>query len=70
MACGSCGFQYQEKLQAEIAIHSRDLSSPLVFIFPSILVCMNCGKPEIVEEFVIPDNELRLLSKLETSVPD
>jgi len=24
---------------------------------------MNCGKPEFAEEFVIPDSELRLLSK-------
>ena len=63
MACKSCGLQNQEKFQTEIAIHSRDLEAPLVLVFPSILVCMNCGKPEFVEEFVIPGNELRLLSK-------
>ena len=62
MACGSCGFQNQEKFQTEIAIHPRDLQSPLVLVFPRILVCMNCGKPEFAEEFVIPGDELRLLS--------
>jgi hypothetical protein len=63
----SCGFQYQEKLRAEIAIHSRGSHDPLVIVFPSISVCMNCGKLEIVKEFLIPENELRLLSKRETA---
>jgi hypothetical protein len=63
MACPSCGFQKQEKFGTEIAIHSHDSQDPLVLVFPSILVCMNCGKPEFAEEFVIPGNELRLLSK-------
>ena len=63
MACVSCGFQNQTTFRAEIAIHSRGSHDPLVFVFPSIMVCMNCGKPEFAEEFVIPDNELILLSK-------
>jgi hypothetical protein len=63
VACASCGFQNPEKFRVEIAIHSHDSHDPLVFVFPSILVCMNCGKPEFAEEFVIPDDQLRLLSK-------
>jgi hypothetical protein len=63
VACAFCGFQNQEKFWTEIAIHSCDLHGPLVVVFPKILVCMNCGKPEFAEEFVIPDKELRLLSK-------
>ena len=67
MACVSCGFEKHETFLAEIAIHSRGSHDPLVLVFPSILVCMNCGKPEFAEEFVIPDNELRQLSKRGTA---
>jgi hypothetical protein len=63
VACGSCGLQSQEEFFAEIAIHSRDLQGPLVLVFPKIMVCMNCGKLQFAEEFVVPDNELRLLAK-------
>jgi hypothetical protein len=63
VACASCGFQNQDKFQAEIAIHSRDIQDPPVLVFPRILVCMNCGKPEFTEEFAISDDQLRLLSK-------
>jgi hypothetical protein len=34
-----------------------------VFVFPEIYVCLNCGKPEFAEEFTIPENELRLITK-------
>ena len=61
MACKSCGSENQEKLRTEIAIHSPDLNKPLVFIFPTLFVCLNCGKPEIAEEFSIPRDELLLL---------
>jgi hypothetical protein len=36
---------------------------PLVFVFPEIFACLNCGKPEFAEEFRIPETELRLLTK-------
>jgi hypothetical protein len=67
VACGSCGFQYQEKLWAEVAIHSSDFQGPFVLIFPRILVCMNCGKLELTEEFVISDHQLGLLSKRDSA---
>jgi len=35
---------------------------PLVFVFPEIFVCLNCGKSEFAEEFSVPENELRLLT--------
>jgi hypothetical protein len=62
----SCGFENQEEFWAEIAFHPHGLPSSLVmFIFPRILVlvCMNCGRPQFAKEFVIPNKELRLLSK-------
>jgi hypothetical protein len=61
VACKSCGTEGQCKFPTEVAIHVRD--EPLVFVFPEIFVCLNCGKPEIAEEFRIPENELRLLTK-------
>jgi len=61
--CVSCGLEKHETFLAEIAIHARSSYEPLVFVFPSILVCMNCGKPEFAEKFFIPNNELGLLSK-------
>ena len=63
MACKLCGAEGQSKFPAEIAIHSRDRDRPLVFVFPSISVCLNCGKPEFAEEFTVPESELRLLTK-------
>jgi hypothetical protein len=61
--CESCGSQNLEKFIAEIAIHSHDIRTPLVFVFPKILVCMNCGRLEPAEEFVVPKGELQLLSQ-------
>ena len=61
MACKSCGTAGQGEFPTEVAIHVPDIKSPLVFVFPSIFVCLNCGKPEFAEEFTIPENELHLL---------
>jgi hypothetical protein len=65
MKCVSCGSQNIEKFQTETAIHlhSHDMKAPLVLVFPSVLVCMNCGKLDVAEEFVVPDDELRQLLK-------
>jgi hypothetical protein len=63
MACKSCGSKNQEEFRTEIAIHLPGLDKPLVFIFPTLLVCLNCGKPEIAEEFRIPRDELLCLQE-------
>jgi hypothetical protein len=63
VACTLCGAEKQEKFSTEIAVHSRDPNKPLVFVFPKILLCLNCGKPEFPREFVVPENELRDLAK-------
>ena len=44
----------------EIAIHFRGLEGldkPIVWAFPKIKVCLNCG----LSEFVVPDRELQVL---------
>ena len=62
MACESCGSDNQSKFTAEIAIHSpglKDLDKPQVWVFPELLVCIDCGNAE----FAIPETELRVLTK-------
>jgi hypothetical protein len=61
--CGSCGSQNLDKFYTELAIHSHDIRAPLAFVFPKILVCMNCGRLEPAEEMVVPKAELQLLSQ-------
>lgn len=65
MTCASCGSQSIDKFQTEIAIHlhSQDRKAPLVFAFPKVLVCLNCGKLEVAGEFAVPEDELRKLLK-------
>ena len=60
LACKSCGSNKQSKFLAEIAIHFpglKGLEKPIVWVFPQLLVCLNCGNTE----FVVPETELRLL---------
>ena len=63
MVCKSCGSANPQQFRTEIAIHPHDLNQPPVFVFPKILVCMNCGKLELAEEFVVPKGELQLLAQ-------
>jgi hypothetical protein len=39
------------------------LNKPIVFVFPQLVVCMDCG----TAEFVVPDAELRKLAKGESA---
>lgn len=62
MTCKSCGSDKQRKFTAEIAIHFPGLSGlekPIVWVFPKLLVCLNCGNAE----FSVPESELRVLAK-------
>jgi len=41
-----CSSKNQRKLNAELALHfpgRKGLDKPIVWAFPEILVCMNCG---------------------------
>lgn len=62
MSCRSCGSGNQTKFAAEMSIHTLGLENvdkPAVWVFPSLLACMDCGFAELT----IAQNELRLLGK-------
>jgi hypothetical protein len=61
MPCKSCGSDELGKFIAEIAIHFpglKNIDKAHVWVFPDLLICLNCG----TTEFVIPERELRLLA--------
>ena len=69
MACKSCHSENQLNFNGEVAIHFPGLAGldkPVVFVFPKLLICLNCG----FTEFEVPETELRLLAKSETAGAD
>jgi hypothetical protein len=61
MACKACASDRLKSFNGEIAIHLPRLegsNDPIVWVFPRVLVCLNCG----VAEFAIPDAELSVLA--------
>jgi hypothetical protein len=66
MTCKGCGSDRQSKFTAEVAIHFpglEGLKKPIVWVFPELLLCLNCGKAE----FIVPDKELRILAKKDSA---
>jgi hypothetical protein len=62
MTCKSSTSENQRKFTSQIAVHFsglKNLDKPHVFVFPELLVCLDCGSTE----FVIPETELLLLGK-------
>ena len=60
--CRSCGSAKQGKSSGEMAIHFpglKNLDQPIVWVFPKIVVCLDCG----TAEFVLSEAELRQLAK-------
>jgi hypothetical protein len=60
MLCKSCQSQNGREFNGEIAIHSsglKGLNKPIVWVFPKLLVCLDCG----FTEFAIPETELCVL---------
>ena len=60
MSCKSCQSQSQRNFNGEIAIHFpglKDLDKPIVWVFPKLLVCLDCG----FTEFLVPETELLVL---------
>ena len=58
--CKSCGSDRQKKFTGEIVIHFpglKNVNKPTVWVFPDVLVCLNCGSAE----FAVPEAELRVL---------
>ena len=61
MACKRCDSPSQSTFNGEVAIHFpglNGLDKPIVFVFPKIVVCLQCG----LTEFTVPEKELRLLA--------
>jgi len=54
MSCKLCASENLSRVATEIAIHLPGLSTPHVFLFPRVVVCMDCG----FTEFSIPETEL------------
>jgi hypothetical protein len=60
MSCKWCKSEHQSNFNGEVAIHFpglKSLNKPVVFVFPKLLVCLNCG----FTEFVVPHAELCVL---------
>jgi hypothetical protein len=61
-SCRSCQSANQSMFNGEIAIHFpglKGLEKPIVWVFPKLPVCLNCG----LAEFVVPEAELRQLEE-------
>ena len=57
MGCKRCASEKLRNFGGELAIHFsglRNLGKPHVWVFPTMLVCLNCG----FVEFVLPDEQL------------
>ena len=68
MPCYMCNSENQKEFPSEIAIHfpgKGNLSVPHVFVFPSLLVCLDCG----FTGFSIPQGDLRRLTELSAAEP-
>jgi hypothetical protein len=62
MSCKSCLSEHQSNLNGEVAIHFpglKGLEKPIVWVFPKLLVCLDCG----VAEFSLPGRELGVIVK-------
>jgi hypothetical protein len=62
MTCKSCDSDRLRTFDGEIAIHVpalEGLNEPIVWAFPKVLVCLNCG----IAQFAVPEAELSALAK-------
>jgi hypothetical protein len=62
MSCKSCKSENQSIFNGEIAVHFpglKGLDKPIVWVFPKLVVCLDCG----FTEFAIPETELRQLAE-------
>jgi|SRR5215471_1931452 len=58
--CKQCVSQSQKRFSAEVALHFRGLAGldkPIVWVFPNVSVCLECGRAE----FTIPESEMQVL---------
>ena len=60
MVCKQCSSDNQRPFTSEVAVHFpglKGLDKPIVWVFPKLLVCLDCG----FTEFTVPESETRLL---------
>ena len=62
--CAQCGSdrEREREFKGEIAIHFpglKGLEKPIVWVFPKVFVCLNCG----AARFQIPQEDLRVLGE-------
>jgi hypothetical protein len=66
LPCKVCGSENVQKLRGEIAMRVpglKNIDMPIVWVFPDILVCLDCCRAE----FAVPEDELRILAKREAA---
>jgi hypothetical protein len=66
MTCKSCSSENHRKFSSEIIVHFaglKNLDTPPVFVFPKLLVCLDCG----FTEFAIPEAEVRQLGEVSSA---
>jgi len=62
MSCKACGSPNQSTFSAEMNIHlpgQEGLAKPTVWIFPELMVCLDCG----FAQCLIPETELLKLAR-------
>jgi hypothetical protein len=65
MARNECACKNYEEFASELAIHFagiEGLKKPLLFIYPKLRICMDCGDAD----FIVPEKDLKVLA---TGVP-
>ena len=70
MKCQRCGASPAARpFNGELALHFPGLdglTKPIVWVFPRVLVCLECG----FAEFVVPDEQVRMLRTASESSDD
>lgn len=62
MSCKACQADKKRVFNGEIALHFpglKGLDMPIVWVFPKLMVCLECG----FAEFEIPERELHILQE-------
>ena len=62
MTCERCRSEKQNVFSGEVAIHfpgRKGLEKPIVWAFPKLVVCLQCG----FTEFTVPERELQVLEQ-------
>lgn len=62
MRCKSCGSESLRQFNGEVAIHFRGLKGleqPIVWVFPELLICLDCG----TAQFEVREDQLGVLNR-------